>query len=425
MATWLDVLANEDAQRRRYAALAGGGSSKTIEDFYPELHNPNGWRGEYANTVGAHLLPQLLTAPRVLVDLYNWQDPAGLINAYGVDLDFLLELRSRGFVKLTANLPVDRYQNAVWLHDVLADPDTIFRSTRTPLFFEALYPEAAQARAEIFEQVLHLFKTFPKERLEGLSTRANSSHPPERPEDFANGLSVWATRLLALRPEEGEQLRLRLLNEPETGVSELRQMHLFAATPITAGLGGSCGIRLERLKHFLRGKELAWSLPKEMQLKTDAISKFLTRHSFGTVAEDFHNHRYWETVQHNRTERLKILEKLEDGSERTRAFNAERFLRQKITVAGQDCSEHDLQEYVDGLIKTRDNIAHYGEFGCIAPVAIVPLIWTGVVEAYAGFAGAAATIAGCAIFQKKGEKLLEKVIPSLQVVNYMRSRNTN
>lgn len=132
---WTDVLTNayDQENHARHTATRQG---VTMEDFYTELHTPP-ISGAFPNTLGSHLIPDLLTSPCVVADIHDWPDPSGLIATYGVDLKFLLTLRDKGHVVLCANQLPERYENRPWLHDVLADKRTIFRSVRTPMFFHS------------------------------------------------------------------------------------------------------------------------------------------------------------------------------------------------------------------------------------------------------------------------------------------------
>jgi len=117
--------------------------SPLIEDYYPELHQENAT--PFSCSISSNLIPDLITRRRILIDLGELPTEADLINRFGVNKAFLMELRKRKLVHIATNLDPGRHERNVWMHDILADKETIFKSTRTPRFFRARFPDTRTA----------------------------------------------------------------------------------------------------------------------------------------------------------------------------------------------------------------------------------------------------------------------------------------
>jgi hypothetical protein len=133
--SWIAVKNNAEGQARAFSSISA--DRKAIEAYYPELHGPS-VEGQFVSTSGGPLIADLITAPHVVVDVYKYHDEAELIARYGVDLEFLLELRNSNLITIAANADLEKYQECVWMHDLLADERTVFRSVRTPLYFKSI-----------------------------------------------------------------------------------------------------------------------------------------------------------------------------------------------------------------------------------------------------------------------------------------------
>jgi len=424
MATWDDVQENERSQQDKYRALLSTAGTVTIEAFYPELHDPAhpcGWAGEFCNNLSeGPLLPQLLTAPHVLVDLNAWPSQNGLIERYGVNLDFLLKLREEGFVQLAANLPADeRFEKCAWLHDVLADPRTIFRSVRTPLYFESLNPNAKGKEEELRDRLTHALQAMPEERLRRLVTLSRVTFPPGRPHELAKVLSIWAGRIVAMGRERGEQLMERLPVQPEEVIPELRRVSLFSHTPIAGGLGGGAPMMSGRLKSYFEDSGGLWRAPAAVEAKFDAVSRFLSNQSLDVVPDDFSNVAYWTEVSQSKTKQDRLLDVLRDKDERKRASAFERALRRKISLSGREYDIADIRNYVDNARQSVARSAKWTEVGVVSVCVGFPLLFTEAGVANSIITGLGAYW-GCELFKEGVEKLLERTVPELQVVNYVR-----
>jgi Probable molybdopterin binding domain len=167
-----------------------------IEAYYPELHGPN-LAGQFVNTSGGPVVADLITAPHVVVDLYPYAEEAELIRRYGVDLEFLLALRDRKLITIAANADVEAYQECPWMHDVLADERTVFRSVRTPFFFRSIYPDIVERREEWKLYLEHRFRGMTSTEVELFVAHTVHSQTPTA-QSLARQLSWEWARIDAL-----------------------------------------------------------------------------------------------------------------------------------------------------------------------------------------------------------------------------------
>ena len=70
-----DVEDNAQRQEYRFADTR----SELIEDYYPELHGQQD--GPFACTICSHLIPDLMTRRRILIDLDNLRSDVALVIA--------------------------------------------------------------------------------------------------------------------------------------------------------------------------------------------------------------------------------------------------------------------------------------------------------------------------------------------------------
>jgi hypothetical protein len=191
---WRDVTSNVTQQRDTYSLLAS--SSESIEDYYPELHKSK-VAGQFVNTTGVPLIADLISAPHVICDLYPYADESELISRYGVDLQFLLALRDRELITLTANADYERYRECPWMYEVLADQRTVFRSIRTPLFFRSLFPDIMEERNDLKNYLERRFRGMPSNELEAVIAASLHFQKPT-PESLAGQLSWEWMRVEAM-----------------------------------------------------------------------------------------------------------------------------------------------------------------------------------------------------------------------------------
>jgi hypothetical protein len=88
-------------------------------------------------------------------------------------------------VILSANQLPERYQNCTWLHDTLADKRTIFRSLRTPLFFQSHIPSLADKRSELKQKILAELNRRSQSEIASLCQMTRSAQLPNSGERLA------------------------------------------------------------------------------------------------------------------------------------------------------------------------------------------------------------------------------------------------
>lgn len=422
---WTEVERNASSQEQRARDLAASAATASrppdIEAFYPELHQEP-VNGAFSNTMGSLLLPDVLTSPRVLVDLYDWEDPTGLIKTYGVDLDFLVKLRDKGHVILCANLEPERYQRRSWLHDLVADPRTIFRSVRSPYYFEAHQPGFVTARQELKARILQHLSGRPEREVEELCKMANAAYAPTAAEDLANTLSLWGMRVRVTASEFADEILRRLPEKPEEVVLDLRQLHLLAATPISAGLGGYVRLDEEKLQSYFPDPVPAELLAHDELTRLQQLNEFLTRLVFDVSPVDLNSEAYWQRLPERDKE--KILEILENRRDREEALHAEAVLRRHIVERGhKDWSEKEIKEYAHRLVSRVDLLGPAADLGVM--LTAFGFLWArGAGEA--GSTGGAVVVfllrrlLGNKLIGAPVRRLVEFAIPKIRVARFIR-----
>ena len=335
----------EDNANRQYADCKEL-ASEEISDFYPELHTePVG--GVFSNSLGSHLLADILTSHHVLVDLYDFADESALIKQYGVDKKCLLALRDAGHITICCNVQPRFLPQTEWLHDVLADPRTIFRAVRTPLCFQRRLPDLA-ARQKALEG--DLLATLPKTDAEvrRLGELANPSRPYQSREVIAEVLAIWATRLRAVIGYRAEDIIGSLQVDPEAAILPLRQHDLWAVTPESAGLGGVVRIPYKLLRtYFPEVRQDTYEL-QERYVRLEALNSYLTRTILGAPDSDLSSEEYWHRL--DEYDRDRLLDHLSDRRTRLDAARAENTIR--LELAGSDpktWGERDIERLADHL----------------------------------------------------------------------------
>lgn len=421
MSAWDRVLKNEEQQRGRFADAGLLTESPSIHRYYPELHEHH-WAGQFCNTIfGLPLIPQLLTTPHVLVDLYDWQSPDQLIETYGADLPFVLRLRDEGFVQLCANLPVERYRASEWLHPLLAQSATIFRSSRTQLYLDSIEPSAQEQLNETKDRLARWLTMLSDSEVQNIAALTNSAYPPKGTPALSNALATWMIRVKVLVPTEGAELQETIFSAPETGIPRLRQLHFCIVSPLTAGLGGDFGFIADRLRPYVMDSDEIKRLSRSDQARLQAVHDFLCAHTFGHSAEKFSTKQYWELHSDAYAQR-QLIKRLRSDTERKRAFEVERTLRRKISASRGDWPLDAVEEYVDQL-KANWHRVRRALQSVVMPAAALPLFFSAddgtTVAAVAGIGVAAAS---CAVVREPARRALEAAFPNLRVVNLAQDR---
>jgi hypothetical protein len=354
---WNSVLDNASHQD----SCAQQRTSSNIEDFYPELHK-SPVNGLFTNTIGSHLLGDVVGSPCVVVDIYDWNSPDDLIRVYGVDQDFLMKLRDHRHVILSANLSLERYERCTWLHPILGDKRTVFRSLRTPAFFQSRMPSMAVERTELRNRLLvYLDKLAPRD-IQKFCRLTHAAHLPKSAEELANLLAIWATYVHALEPESALDVANGLAQEPQDLILSLRQWHLLAVTPYSGALGGYARVERTKILSYFPSTLKKNEVSDLEFVRLQNLNEYLSRIVLNTTASDLTSEQYWRSM--TAYERDRLLDKIEDRTDREEALRAEATLRSYILRAGgEDWDYRDIDAYVSKLTKRVekwDNVTDLG-----------------------------------------------------------------
>lgn len=347
MSLWNDVQDRVTKETQFSTRLKDEGS-QSIEAFYPELYESPS-RCEFTNTLGSDLIPDVLTSRKVLVDLYDWPDEKGLIRNYGVDLNFLSELRQAGLVRVCANLPPERYEQCMWLHGILADEGTIWRSIRTPGFFTSTDPEFAGRRTDREASLERYFATH-SDALPALCALVDAAHPPKTAAELAAVLSHWIERLVSFEPELAAHLVTDFEKHAHERIPDLKQIHSLVVSPYSSALGGT--MKMWR-RHWssLFGEENVAELSREGLLRSQALLSYLSEVKLSLTSSDLSAEQVWASMTEGT--RLRLLDFLGDEAERTDLIAAEERIRRGLAVQGvQEPTREEIRAYLDDAQRT-------------------------------------------------------------------------
>jgi len=410
-ASWQKVEDNAERQLTKAKKIAKG-PPVDIGAFYPELYKP--FDPPFSNTVGSHLIADILTSPCVLVDLYDWPQPSDLIKTYGVDLPFLLKLREKGHVVICANLLPERYTEATWLHEVLADERTIFRSVRTPQFFEARRKDFQEDQREFAKEIKTHLDGRPASDVTKLAMLANPTHPLDDAQQVADVFSYWGKRLSVMNPSM-EPTVAQLATHPENVIREVRQRQLIDVSPFTAGLGSYFRRDVKKLSTDFPDRLDMGILPEKTRASIQGLNEYLTRLTARISHTDLTSEQIWNEM--SGTKRDEIHELLEDKEGRTKARKAEETLRKTLLRAGhEEWSEQQIKEYVNEEIQYWEKINQIGQFGMMVTGTVAFLSGVADADYYLALAGFGTGILGSKITQP----VIEKLVPKLQLVNFVK-----
>jgi hypothetical protein len=347
-----------------------------IEDFYPELKNRGGPSPDWASMADLPLLACVLTAPHTLVDLYDWNSEEELIEKYGVDLRFLLELRDENHITLLANLPPERYKKELctWLYPLLSDERTIWRSLRTPSYFDSLCEDLSGRRTKMEEKIKQVFKRFSHSRIEALCRSIQTTHLPDSSDSLARVLSIWYSYIYPQDQAAAESVWNDFTNKPELTMPEIRQLYLMYAPTQTAALGGTLRMTGDKILSYF-DKDISLNELPENATEARAIHEYLLNIEFeklGLRAEDLNYAKYWHSMSEGM--RSRILRILRDDRERSELLTTERNLRSLLYRKGDvPATLERVEKYVERLMEYYNFLKGVGNvaFGttCIALIA--------------------------------------------------------
>jgi hypothetical protein len=413
MADWQDVQNRANAESDFAKAVSAGGMVE-IEEFYPELHVPSDNRS-FTNTLGGNLIPDLLTSERVVVDVYDWDTPAKLVDVYGVDLDFLLTLRDMNLITICANLPISRYEKHSWLFPILADKRTIHRSIRTPEFFTARDPDFEARRVERERKFNRHFATLPDEDLRMMCNAVKSSHPPADASALASVLAVWLERLVAIDSkvavEIGDGFEHRVIED----TPQLMQLQRILVSPHSAALGGPMKIARNRWVDIF-GDESVDEAVIEGNVRFQTLNNYFTESTLGLDELDLTSAEQWRLMKN--AERSKLLDHLMDIDSRRDVLSAEHTLRMGLIKGGdQEPTRESINAYLDQLEAQADILRGFSSLaGIAASVAFGTLSGSVTI----GFQVAAGIFGSRYLLGKHARVFTEDLFPKLRVVRILR-----
>lgn len=411
---WKDVEYNANQQREKAEATARSGPVG-IGALYPELYKP--WIPSFSNNIGSHLIADVLTSSCVLVDLYNWPDPSKLVEIYGVNLQFLLELREKEYVILCANQLPDMYSQTPWLHSILADERTIFRSIRTPQYFVSRFKDFEDGCDELKKRILGHLNQRSSTDIENLAKLADPSHPLKGAENVADVLSYWGKRLAVINPDT-EPIVAQLESRPEDVIREIRQRSLIEVSPITGGLGGYIRKDVKKLREDFPDQLDLSGIPEKARKSITSLNKYIAKLMIGIEDAKLTSEEYWNQL--SSTDLEHIFKTLNNREERSEARKAEEWMRNTLLRAGNEgWSEQQIDEYVNDQIKHWDKLVEYKKFGIAAASMAAIIAVEPTALAIIAVVGFGEKILG----NRLSRPFVEKLLPKLQFVRFVKKHS--
>jgi hypothetical protein len=421
-AVFTDVLRNAEKQREHYSALNNGSE---IEFYYPELHASD-LGGFFTNTSGSLLIPDLVSSPHLVVDLYDFASEEALIARYGVDKAFLVSLRDAGHITVAANLLPDRYASGAWMHDILADPRTIFRSIRTPLYFEKQAPKTIGNQQKLAAALVAAIGSLSDDAFLRLVATAKIGVGPADRIGLAEQLAWRLARINALTRESSTPIDFdpdEIVRSPDA-LPILNRDHFLIVSPISAGLGGTVRVSEESFRRMFSDADRVDVLNSENVLLS-RINAFLMRKRLELEASDLTGLEYWKFAM-TQFGRREIIERLSRRGKRAQLMAAERNLRRRIAKMDNEVTLEEVEAAVEDDSR---RLAYWG-----------PMLNAGYRLVYSGFCyqgykyaegkgygtlgatlGGAAFLAG-EIVKAKAIKVVEFALPRIQVANCVRRK---
>jgi hypothetical protein len=333
-------------------------------------------------------------------------------------------------VILSANQLPERYQNCTWLHDTLADKRTIFRSLRTPLFFQSHIPSLADKRSELKQKILAELNRRSQSEIASLCQMTRSAQLPNSGERLAELLSTWTIYLAAVAPEPSAEIEDRITTVPEEVISSLHLWHFLAVSPHSAALGGQARFEKDKVRSFFPDTledKLLGQLAHYDLVRLKELNEYLTRLVFKVTPNDLSSQKYWDNLSEYQKD--KLLEILEDRKERIAAMEVEKTLRLHLAQSGDlDASREKIEEYVHGLRNRINQLGTLAESGLT--ISSTTFLFGGALLnkpsliAIGGLLGAAKRIMGTKLIAGPIRRISEFAIPTIQIVNFVKRQAT-
>lgn len=428
--SWAAVEENSASQLNQFSRISNNGEA--IEAFYPELHGPE-LEGQFVNVSGGPLIADLITAPHVVFDLYPYRDEAELIQRVGVDLKFLLALRDRKLITIAANADLSAYRDCSWIYHVLADQRTLFRSVRTPLFFQAICPDIVEKRENLKSYLERRFNEMSSDEF-ALHIAHTAHWEAPTAQSLARQLSWEWARVESLSEltferdaQESEQEGYSIddvLRRPDKWLPVLYRDFTLIVTPHSGALGGVARIPSGRLRQWF--PESAHE-PDLMELSYfDEIHQFLLSVGPKINSVTISGSQYWASL--DRMQRHVLLDCLSDSAgERSRLMRVERNLRSRIGKLDGSITCEDIYDFVQQDIKLTRSFEAVGNLAynlvCTSFGAAIDLYMNwfgGLLGSAMGFE--TGRILKGEIVKSKAKAALEFALPRIQVANYVRDK---
>lgn len=393
------IQANADTQRTKFSNTVRG-SETQIEEFYPELHEGK-VGANFSNALGSHLIADVATSPHLVVDLYDYKTESDLINAYGVDLEFLISLRESGLVTLAANLEPARDEHCGWLHEVLAHPHTIFRSIRTPLFFEARHPNIVDHHRDAKSRALATFEGLRSTEIDAYVSASGIFGPRPSPEALADQLAWRWVRLAAMLGDghADDQSLEQIIRQPDPYCYFMFRDFALSVAPHSAGLGGSFQLSEETAKHLfpeLTGRDKA----SNDMIAFQRLRELLLERDLDLEPAELTSVEYWREVKARG--RKRILAELTDSSRKLDLIESERRVRRRLAHSDTAPAPELIEEFLDADKKHRDTLTLIGSLA----VALSGYAFSAVADDNAYyFVGGAFGVAGATLWQARRKEI--------------------
>jgi len=392
--------------------------STLIEDYYPELHDDKSI--PFACTIGSNLIPDLMTRRRVLIDLDNLPTEADLINRFGVDKAFLVELRRRKLVHIATNLDPGEHEGNTWMHDILADRATIFKSTRTPRFFRASFPDIERAQRDLQQYLARGFEKLSTQAYDSLISRMDVIPRNASRSGAANKLAWDIARVQAMRGNDRDNNPIsspdEVFAQPTKAMDLLYRYKILAVSPHTWALGGMM------LAPYQLMKRLFPETPRTELLRHDntvheEIMSYLAEVNLNVEPAELAGPAYWQDL--SQLERARLLDNLEEDVETRASESVEQELRLRIARLDREVGRNEIRYLVE---KDKARVERY-EGICSRGYTVVNMWFAQFVGQYAGWVGCLPTWLAGEIVRAHAQKLLEVAVPRIRVANYVRYRS--
>ncbi|MGV0975101.1 MAG: hypothetical protein ACOYBO_04130 [Azonexus sp.] len=408
-----EVIANAELQQELYKTE----QSTLIDDYYPEVHDG---AGPVACTIGNNLIPDLLTRRRILIDLDDLPSEDSLIERFGVDKRFLLKLRDEKLVVIATNLKPARHRTNTWMHDILANKETIFKWCRTPHFFRASYPDIEEVQQDYHQYLARKFETLSNSTYTAIISHMDAIPWKASRSGAAEKLAWDIARVHAMLGKDRDSAPVAKPDEvfqcPSESMDFIYRYKMLAVSPHSGALGATMLVPYAYMKRLFPETPQSELLVQEHVLPED-IMAYLTRVSLKTEPAETTAPEYWHRLRP--LERDKLFDVLKEEKEREASADVELDLRLRIAKSDPDITLDEIKDLVEADMAWVDKHGKLFEIGYTA-------LWGSVAVFFreqAAWLGPSSALVG-KVLEPHALRLLETAVPRLRVANYVRSRRS-